>query len=423
MKFAEQWERKGIWAVGTLLTVSLSVLFVFQNCAEPLELSETDASTYSDSLPFAYDTKVDTFAYMSCNTESQDFDPRAIFNFRIGAYEPNSGIKLTDEFKKATGSFSANAKREALARSPTNSGAILQLAIRNSSADYQQIMLNNSGSVQLGKDIENYLSNTPLDAPGIASRLVELQDGERVNYFRGTPGLEGRFLEQSLRFNQVLKSVTDKMAGSTGSRVVMSYTSENNSLTYFARGPNNADLKRTIFGTEFRTTFAAPQRITNGVAMNTASDRNRILISLGVIDITKKNTSAEAMWSCPPEYRYMVVRPEDASKPITGCTAAQAAANPACRICDVTGWSFDNAPAGRERELEILRRVIRVEDYYVNMARRCIVPKDGARNTCYPTNATTLNIAYDGTICNDDAANGVYTCPNFVSVCVAPPEA
>jgi hypothetical protein len=406
-----------VQAVVGVVTLSLVLLLAFQNCAEPLELSETDASTYSDNLPFAFDVKVDTFAYMSCNTESQEFEPRAIFNFRIGAYEPTSGIKLTEEFKKATASFSAQAKTEALFRSPTNSGSILQLAIRNSSSDYQQILLNSTGSIQLGKDLDNYLSNTPLDAPGISSKLVELKGDERVQYFRGTPGLEGRFLEQSLRFNQVLKSATDKMSGSTGSRVVMSYTADNNPLNYFARGPKKNELSRNIYGLEFRTTFAGPQRITTGTPMNTATDRNRILNSLGVIDITKKNVQAETMWTCPPEYRYMVVRPEDANKLLPGRTDPAILDN---LVCEVTNWTYDNPPVGRENELEILRRVIRIEDYYVNMARRCIVAKDRGRGVCYPTNAPAMNINYDATACNDDPANKVYQCPNFVSICVAP---
>lgn len=387
------------------LGVVLSLVMVFQNCAEPLELSETDASTFADNLPFAYDVKMDTFAYMSCNTEVSSFEPRAVFTFRVGAYESGSGLRLSDDFVDSTKNYSEQARAESLFRSPTNSGAILQLAIRNSSVDYQQILLNSSGAVQLGKDVENYLNGATLDSPGIATPLLALEEGKRLRYFSGTPGLDGRFLEQSLRFNSVLKSVTDKMLGSTGSRVTLAYTQDNNPLNYFVRGPDKNNLSRSIYGLEFRPTFAPPTRISDKATISTAQDRNRILQSLGVANIAEKTTKAETMWSCPPEYRYVIIRPED----------AKANAN----LCPLTNWSYDNPPSGRERELEVLRRVIRVEDYYVNMSKRCIVPKDSA-NHCYPSESTGIDIKYNGTSCNDDPENDIYQCPNFVSVCVAP---
>ena len=393
--------RQTVFALG----IVLSLVMVFQNCAEPLELSDTDASTFADNLPFAYDVKMDTFAYMSCNTEISNYEPRAIFTFRVGAYEDGSGLRLNDEFVESTKNYTEQARAESLFRSPTNSGAILQLAIRNSSVDYQQILLNASGAVQLGKDVENYLNSSTLDSPGIATPLLNLEEGKRLRYFSGTPGLDGRFLEQSLRFNTVLKSVTEKMVGSTGSRVTLAYTQDNNPLNYFVRGPDRNNLQRVIYGQEFRPTFAPPVRISNRASIATAQDRNRILQSLGVVDIAQKNTRAETMWSCPPEYRYVVIRPEDAK------------AN--ASLCPLDSWSFDNPPQGRERELEVLRRVIRVEDYYVNMQRRCIVPRDDA-NHCYPSDSTGINIKYDGTTCNDDPENDIYECPNFVSVCVAP---
>lgn len=395
--------RKVIFLTGAIF----SLVLIFQNCAEPLELSETDQSTFSDNLPFAYDVKMDTFAYMSCNTESTAFEPRSIFTFRVGAYEEGAGLKLTDEFLKSTKNYTAQARKEALYRSPTNSSAILQLAVRNSSVDYQQILLNSSGAVQLGKDIENYLNSATLDSPGVSANLLALEENKRIRYFTGTPGLDGRFLEQSLRFNQVLKSVTDKMQGSTGSRVTVAYTQDNNPLNYFVRGPDKNNLARSVFGVEYRPTFAPPIRLSDRNFIATAKDRNRILQSLGVVKIAQKNTTPETMWSCPPEYRYVIIRPEDAR------------ANP--NLCPLANWTFDNPPTGREKELEILRRVVRIEDYYVNMSKRCIVPKDTANN-CYPTDneSYTFNIQYNGTSCNDNPETGVYECPNFVSVCVAP---
>ncbi len=387
------------------LGVILSLVLIFQNCAEPLKLSETDALTFADNLPFAYDIKMDTFAYMSCNTEISNYEPRAIFTFRVGAYEDGSGLRLNDEFVESTKNYTEQARAESLFRSPTNSGAILQLAIRNSSVDYQQILLNSSGAVQLGKDIENYLNGATLDSPGVATPLLGLEEDKRIRYFSGTPGLDGRFLEQSLRFNTVLKSVTDKMVGSTSSRVTLAYTQDNNPLNYYVRGPDKSNLARSIYGVEFRPTFAPPTRISDKTTIATAQDRNRILQSLGVVNVEDKNTQAETMWSCPPEYRYVIVRPEDAAASAT--------------LCPLDDWTYDNPPAGREREWEILRRVVRIEDYYVNMKKRCIVPKDSA-NHCYPSESTGVKIRYNGITCNDDPENDVFQCPNFVSVCVAP---
>ncbi|MCB0407898.1 MAG: hypothetical protein KDD34_06815, partial [Bdellovibrionales bacterium] len=138
LKMRRMLSKNRLKAIFTLVASSFFVTLIFQNCAEPLQLSEQDASTFSNNVPFAYDVKMDTFAFMSCKPDAADFDMGALFNFRVGAFEPESGLKLSDDFLKATASFSKEGKSDALFRSTTNTGAIMQLAVRNGAVDYQQ---------------------------------------------------------------------------------------------------------------------------------------------------------------------------------------------------------------------------------------------------------------------------------------------
>ena len=51
----------------------VSVLFSFQNCAEPLRLEGEEFATKADGYSFGYSVKADTLAYMSCSGRQKVF--------------------------------------------------------------------------------------------------------------------------------------------------------------------------------------------------------------------------------------------------------------------------------------------------------------------------------------------------------------
>lgn len=421
-------------------------LLIFQNCSDPLELSEEDASTFSDKLPFAYDVKMDTFSYMSCADMTQtNYDRRAIHTFHIGAYEEGSGVRLRQEFLDATSSFRSSARADALSKSPTNSGAILQFAARNTEQNLQQILLNdpNGKLVVIGEDIGNFLGGAPLSAPGVASALVQkeeerqvlLQEGnqdaslEFIKYFEGTPGFDGRLMQTTLRFPNTLKSITDQFYQTV--RLSLTYTPENNVQSYLARSPEPDNQARKAYGYKYTPRFEGLKR-KHGVAdergfhgrwlPSTNSIQNRTVVEFRE---TNLETNEGASWFCPADLRLVMIDPFDATflDAIVG--------NEPCTISAIEGGVDETSSlsARDKKRLEVIRRVLRVEDYYVNLNQNCAIPKD-SRNSCYPkadaNGNLTVNIKYGNGAasdhyCTDNPEEGLYECANYVSICTRTP--
>jgi hypothetical protein len=434
------------FGIALYIAMILVGLMTFQNCSDPLKLSDEDASTFSDKLPFAYDVKMDTFSYMSCADMTQlNYDRRALHTFHMGAYEPGSGVRLNDEFLDATVNFRPEARAEALSRSPTNSGAILQFAVRNTEQNHQQILLNDPQGklVVIGEDIGNYLGGAPLSAPGVASALV-LKEVEReekqkagdpnatveyINYFKGTPGFDGRLLETSLRFPNTLKSITDQFYRTVN--LSLTFTPENNVLSYNARSPEPENQARRVYGYKYIPTFNGLKRkhgaSETGSFSGTWQPSGNAILNRTVVELREVNliTNEGQSWFCPPDLRLVMIDPFDPTFLDTAvgnepCTVSAAAGG----VDDLSGLSARDA-----KRLEVIRRVLRVEDYYVNIQENCVIPKD-SKNSCYPKEDAdgNLNVSINygrGSsppyYCNDNPEKGEYACPNYVSICVRNP--
>src|ERR1035437_9032143 len=91
------------------LAAGILFLALYQNCAQdPATDSLNSASSYEEGLPFAYDAKIDTLAYMSCSEMAAgSYDPRAYFSFRAVAYNSaTGGLGMTPAFRAATSYYS-----------------------------------------------------------------------------------------------------------------------------------------------------------------------------------------------------------------------------------------------------------------------------------------------------------------------------
>lgn len=422
----KQW--LGGFNLGIMVYVAMVLcsLLVFQNCSEPIEFSEEDQATLSDELPFAYDLKLDTFAYMSCgNLFSTSFDNRAMFNFRMGAYEPTSGIKLSEEYMDRTANYTPEARAEALFRSPTNTGAIVQMGIRNIRQNLQEHFQQERGTTTFGADIDNFLLGAPLSAPGIGQALSKLEEEQRINYFKGTPGLEGRLIEASLRQYEydALRVATRGFFNNLG--LTVTYTVEENSLSFFARGPDLNNITRRVYGYKYEPTFNGPKKKFGSASevgyTGTYADTGNVVQDRTVVELREVNldTNESSVWSCPPDLRLVVINPED---------MAPGGPRPCLRNADTATVDDPSSLNARDRKrLEVIRRVLRVEDYYVNLAQNCVIPKD-SRNSCYPNEAEdniTVTINYGtgagSANCQDDPSAGTYSCANYVSICTRDP--
>jgi hypothetical protein len=76
-----------------LIAIVVSVPMLYQNCSQPLA-ERADASSVAATAPFAFESRVDHLAYMSCSNMPSGYDPTAYFTFRAGAYTEGNGIRL-----------------------------------------------------------------------------------------------------------------------------------------------------------------------------------------------------------------------------------------------------------------------------------------------------------------------------------------
>jgi hypothetical protein len=237
-----------------------------------------------------------------------------------------------------------------------------------------------------------------LESDEIAGPLGSLKPGVRLNYFPGSG--DKRLLEGSLRF---LKSENDSRGlrdtlDNKSAFLVTGFSDTPDPGETILRSPSNFNdatggepSKTAVYGTGYGVGFG----LANG---QTAGDR-RVLATTGVSEINLENGAiANGNWVCAQNYQFIVVRPEDIKSHKANCfTGVDSAAN-----------------ASQRAALRAIRRVLRVEDWYVDVVNHCVVPKDTG-DYCYGANIGTRTIQYGLAQCTNTTATA---CPHFVSVCM-----
>lgn len=374
------------------LLIGLCAVMIFQNCAEPLNLAEQDAASFNNSLPFAYDTQIDTISYMSCTGFSDVDNSRAFFTFRVGAYGDNSGIRLSDAFLEKTKNFSRIQRARSLAEGEKNSGVMLQLSVRNNQ-NYQQ-PFSNQNSWEHSFDYYNFLM--PLSKDPIAEALSSLEVGQRENYFTGYGGFENHFVEGSIRFPE--NTDEDRFRSLIRNGVLsMAYTTFDTQSKQLS-APDLKDPNR-VYGRGYKVGFRSAFGIQNDSTNKPlySSSEHRAINIEREYSLQDSFGAALGQWSCSNDDTYIVVRRDDRASGKMQCPPS--AENP-------------NALSGAQKaKLAKIRRVLRVEDWEVNIDRNCVVPRADV-GACYPTGQNMdLNINYSGGSCDGD------TCPHYVTVC------
>ena len=376
--------------LGLAVSLTLAVLLLFQNCSDMPE-EKKDYASLGDSLPFPFETDIDTISYMSCSRTGNGVNPRAYYTFRVGAYQ-TGGIGLTSGFLSQTGS--AAQRSDILQATNTNSGSYLQLAVRQ--RNRYQTVLGGGGGVVEGSHYYNFLD--VLNSPVIGDRLGALSSGQKINYFSGMSGLDGKLVEGSLNFfdgetqsaevrnyllNDMLLSLTYSSSGS-------------GSEGYTARAPDMSDVSK-VFGKGYKLNF----RLWSSLQ---SSGINRVLQSATEVNLeTGANVKS---WSCSASDAYVIVRAQDAASGACGASA------------DPLPSTLSSANRAR---LEKIRRVLRVEDWWVDLTRSCVVPKNspsGGGGACYGTGSSAqTTIAYSVGATGGATSCDANTCPHYVSVC------
>ena len=395
----------------TAAGLTLLCLFALQNCAEPLDLTQQDFMNFTNKLPFAFNTTIDTIAYMSCSQMGSDYNPQGFFTFRVGAYRANSGIRLSKDYRSATKGFAPSERAAALAESKINADAILQLSIRRRSNLQSMLTSSSSTSTLENEDHANILAS--LDSPAIAQRLVSLKEDQRIQYFPGIPGLGGQLLEGSMYFmdsEATEGSVRAHLRNS--SLLTLTYADSSKTGDIAALAP---DIKnpRTAYGKGYQVSF----RIGPGVPDNPVDSSNsrpwyslgsaRVMNSIQERDLQGRPPKEAGLrsWSCPESYAFVIVRSADANDN-----------NPATSDGTTCTRQADPLPSTltetQRSAQQTIRHVLRQEDWWVDIRRYCVIPKQPS-DFCYPKDSSAT-IDYDGGDCTENDS----TCPHYVSVCV-----
>lgn len=373
----------------------------FQNCSQPpLVDSESQLDTEASKVDFAYDSTIDQITYMSCAvSEVGTFDAGAYFSFRVGAYR-NGGIRLNDGFRQKEGRKPPEKQATLLGASPANSQTKVQLAIRK--LDNFQVMYTSSGSSVHGQDYVNIFE--PLGTMDLSDLLVRTDPASRLRYLRNGTVFGSRF-EGSLYFTKnptLAGSIrtalrNDAFLAQTYAHSAPSQTGGPGTGDTLARSPRDvvegstANQYTQVYGRGYNLKFAQP---TDGTTPSAASFPNVILREVSELNLaSSSDRTGLSTWTCPENLRFKIVRPEDSRSGATTCATAP-------------------DPGVLTSDLSIVRNQLRVEDWYVDMTNRCIVPKKSV-TTCYGAGVT--QVRYDIT---QTCTEGVDpACVSFASVC------
>lgn len=389
-----------------LLTV-LGLLFSFQNCSPTLNNSFDQVLQQAyQSMPFAYVATADTISYMSCTRMPSSVDTNAYYTFRVGAYNAGAGLTLTSSFLQATSGYNAVARATALAQSTQNSGATLQLAVRQLGA-YQNVLSGAGSAIAPGLDTGAFLME--LDSNPIASQLGALSLGQWQNYFQGNSLLYQNgsgLMQSSLMF---MESETASLSVRTNLQnrkalLSMTFTETAGAGDTSARSPSSA-TSASVYGTGFLLTFSNPY----GWAV---SDQ-RVLSSVSEIDMGGGTLTQAHGWTCPASLQYKIVQPSDLY--LASSTGSQynciQGPDPDTSSMDSTTLQYYNA----------IRNVLPISDWYLDMTNHCVVPKtQAALTSCYGDRTGLANVDYTSGSCTpfNQSTGAIGTCAHWVSVCL-----
>lgn len=374
---------KATWRTVGAICASFVLVVSFQNCGkagfdssldDTLDSSSLDAaltSKYGTStaskvtdIPFAFDAGFDQIAYNSCAESGSLSTSTAYFGLKAGAYQ-NSGLSLNSNFfNYADANFkpiypattlSKAQYEEYLADSPKNIKAQMMMAIRERS-NIANVYAKNT-SLASGTDViplvdsltSAYVMETLMSERGSVSRFFPFSSGSRV-------------MEATLKYNSD-QSIADSLRTVLESVGQLALTFNNDSTNLGSViSDSTTEPIRTAYGKGYRFSFTQPIGVSNGyMPANIVSDLQEVDLSTGNVAST---------WNCSRVYKMVLVRDSTNAASAGYCPPHTAA-------------ELENATV--RRELEIVRRQFRADQWQVNVNYKCMVPK-GTTPACYTEN-------------------------------------
>ena len=423
------------------LPLLLIAVILFQNCTTNFEEqgSMFPPGGEGDLEPVAFDTVVDTLAYMSCEGMDANYHERAYFTFKAGAYNQGSGIKFTDKYFDWVRFENLESRVRRLKETVNNLGVYLQMGIHQQGS-YLVFPVSGAGI----KTQEIYDMNVlgVLSDEIYASQIAELEEGQRINYFRGLSGFNGKVIEGRLSLVEQGSIAQDSMrnllegVASQPGLITLGYTRGDLSSGKLL-GLDGSAADKTAFGHGYRLTFGSGHRydylghqIISPYVMNNDDLKSRRLSLSAVTELNLNGGQpiSEAQWNCPPEARFMIFRPQDIKKEAGDLDLA-------CGVNihgDEDLTLLDRKLTDTEKAISL---TLRPEDWSIDFQKRCIVPKhDGGQ--CYGSQYGTLNsrVNYYGNFSSGKCGHGVEVeldldgdllttervhilCPHYVSFC------
>lgn len=424
----------------TAVFALLVVVVAFQNCSQPAQIA-TDS--VDDKMKFAYEAVVDQVSYMSCpsvmDSKNVVSDPDTYFTFKVGAYR-FGGIGLNNEFYQEFRRKLPERQADLLSKSKANTRTIVQMAVRQSGA--LNTVVHGTGNLTPNVGFSNLLSS--LGSFEVSQEITragfdpvnEVPTGKRVRFIPArkirevVPATGARFegklqfgaseaLQSTLRTNYLspgnwLLSLTflepSESGGGPGGSTPDVYV--RNPGTIFSNQPNTPGL---AYGTGFQLGFSQPiagakglqERTTTGALTGKESlpYPSNVLSQVLERDLLTGVQKDSSLWVCPDTLRYKIVRPGDETE--ANCTRQPDPAAP---------WSL---------EFSLLRNALPVELWYIDVARRCVIPKRALAGSCYGDLAKVAYVQYNLTDVNgcDPHSNADTNrlnskiCAAYVSVC------
>jgi hypothetical protein len=447
-----------------VIIICTALLFgFFQNCTPAVPFGNTDYySALVNSSVFPYEIGIDQLAYLSCSEQEDVFNDGTFFTFRGGAYE-SLGLRINQEYRESIKKVSDENVITALKESPASAGTQIQMAVRT--LDNLQLMYvdqDNGSEGTNGSDYNNFFPT--LGDTNFSSLLWYMESGDYLRYWAGAQFISDYRFEGEIQFMKSQLMEND----------LRSFLSNRGVITYSFADPGkikplgpgtfldlarfegtgtvppvgnskvqtqkySTDLAKNIFGFAIqpkfkqslfhkRTPGTTGANIANFTDVNPGSEMPpRVLSSVNEIKVDERTSLAALRpWTCPTTMNFMIVLPKDAKattfiRDANGLILKDGAGNNRTHL--VTRCAMLSDPINPSPELQRIRQSLFAEDWYIDLDRKCIVPKPDhvGEGSCYGINSNTrlthtINYdTFDVLGCGFNNPEGL--CPHYASVC------
>lgn len=349
---------------------------------------------------------------MSCmQLNGSNFDKSVYFGFRVGAYNQGRGVGLSSDFKNQTVNFAPDLKKTALSTAAINVGAQPVLAMRYRN-NLQSVYVNPlAGGAAEGIDHSTML--VPLSDDSVTNKFVA-DPTTLIRYINNGTALGAR-TEGDLNLNFGIQGLNDmKVHLQSDAMLTVTYpvNAAKDVMTtrapayYFSNYPMNS-ASTQIYGRglalQFRTAPGATGNTQSWVLGNVADEN----LAVAPNDPTRVTGG----FSCPNNLVFRVVDHKDVNP--TPVDSYQI-------NCRMQPDDYASLSASDQNALRRARLTLRVEDWWIDMANKCIVPKKWGQGVpaCYGSSGVKVEYDLSKPCVDSPMTTANRACAAFASICV-----